>query len=205
MAARDHLRLDPRVRLNRRASRRLGLAIAALVAAGAPGLAAAEGQGLIRTPAANALFFEPERPAAPEIDGTYFLTPNVAAMVANFGATQGLIYPRPGARSGAAAAPTLTLQYHFTDLGAVRPYVGGGVTLQNATAFDARLWAPNAFEGAGVAGAMQTGLDVTLRKNWTLSLDYRYLWTAESRGEPRAATSLRFNPSVWGVGLGYRF
>ena len=69
----------------------------------------------------------------PEFDISYFFTQNIAAELI-LGVTPHHVYG-----TGAAATdgldvgkawllpPTLTLQYHFTDFGAFKPYIGAGV------------------------------------------------------------------------------
>ena len=64
----------------------------------------------------------------PEVDVSYFFTPNLAAELV-------LTYPQKhdvrlnGAKIGTLKhlPPTLTAQYHFTNLGAFKPYVGAGI------------------------------------------------------------------------------
>ena len=68
----------------------------------------------------------------PELDITYYLTDNIAAELI-LGTTYANIYGE-GALAGVGKVgktlvlpPTLTLQYHFTDFCAFKPYVGAGV------------------------------------------------------------------------------
>lgn len=74
--------------------------------------------------------------AIPELDITYFFTENVAAELI-LGATRHHISGN-GALTGLDIGtawllpPTLTLQYHFTDFGPIKPYIGAGI---NYTAF----------------------------------------------------------------------
>lgn len=64
----------------------------------------------------------------PEIDFSYFFTPQIAAELV-------LTYPqKQSIRSGGTEIgslkhlpPTLTAQYHFTSFGAFKPYVGAGL------------------------------------------------------------------------------
>ena len=77
----------------------------------------------------------------PELDITYFFTPNVAVELI-LGVTRHSATGKDIATSGALVGtdinglavgkswllpPTLLLQYHFTDFGAFKPYVGAGV------------------------------------------------------------------------------
>ena len=68
----------------------------------------------------------------PELDISYFFTDNIAAELI-LGTTKANIVGT-GAAAGVGKAgetwllpPTVTLQYHFTDFGAFKPYVGAGV------------------------------------------------------------------------------
>ncbi|RZI37866.1 OmpW family protein, partial [Herbaspirillum sp. HC18] len=67
----------------------------------------------------------------PELDISYFFTPNIAAELilgvtrhhlTGSGALQGLDIGKT-----TLLPPTLTLQYHFTNFGAFKPYIGAGV------------------------------------------------------------------------------
>ena len=68
----------------------------------------------------------------PEVDVSYFFSKNIAAELI-------LTYPQKqtvyagGAEIGSFKhlPPTLTAQYHFTELGALRPYVGAGINYTN--------------------------------------------------------------------------
>ena len=89
----------------------------------------------------------------PEIDFSYFFTPQIAAELV-------LTYPQKQTiRAGGAEIgslkhlpPTLTAQYHFTTLGAFKPYVGAGL---NYTRFSSVRFDP----------AVQTALQPSLKKN----------------------------------------
>ncbi len=143
----------------------------------------------------------------PEVDFTYFFTKNIAAELV-------LTYPQDininvgGVKAGTISAlpPSLLLQYHFTDLGAFKPYVGLGV---NYTLFYKRN---NILDGAaqvsnssfGVAG--QIGFDYMLNKNWGLNVDLKYIQMATDvtvMGDKVGKVNL--NPLTVGVGVAYRF
>lgn len=143
----------------------------------------------------------------PEIDLSYFITKNIAAELV-------LTYPQDininvgGRKEGTISAlpPSLILQYHFTDLGAFKPYVGLGV---NYTIFYKRN---NILNGAaevsnssvGVVG--QIGVDYMLDKNWGLNVDLKYIQmtTDVSVGGSKVG-SVNLNPLTVGVGVAYRF
>lgn len=158
----------------------------------------------------------------PEVDLTYFLTPNVAVeticciarhSVYGTGAIAGL-----GKIGKTNVTPfTLNLQYHFGGNGGVKPYVGAGAS-----------WAIfyGESETASLRGALgnvsldvrnkfgfdlQAGIDVPLSGNWYLNADFKYYFlkpTAQLSGGALAApqsVKIGLNPIVAGVGIGYRF
>ena len=143
----------------------------------------------------------------PEVDLTYFFTKNIAAELV-------LTWPQNidinvgGAKAGTIQAlpPSLLLQYHFTDLGAFKPYVGLGL---NYTIFyqtnnilgGAASISNNSF---GVAG--QIGFDYALTRNWQFNVDLKWIQMATdvSVGGSKVGT-VNLNPLTVGVGIGYRF
>ena len=76
----------------------------------------------------------------PEVDITYFFTKSLAAeLVLTY--PQSLDVELSGTKIGTfkALPPTLTLQYHFMDQGALKPYVGSSP----ASASTSPAWAPS--------------------------------------------------------------
>jgi len=142
-----------------------------------------------------------------ELDFTYFFTKNIAAElilattkheVTLNGASLGDVWVLP---------PTLLLQYHFTDLGAFKPYVGGGLNVTwfydvNLNAGPAKL----TVDSTSVGGALQVGLDYEIAKNWVLNADVKYIWmSTDVYAGGGTLTDLKINPWVYGIGVGYRF
>jgi len=150
---------------------------------------------------------EAENRWIPEVDISYFLTRNIAAELV-------LTYPQKididvgGTKQGTIKAlpPSLLLQYHFTDLGAFKPYVGAGL---NYTRFYKRN---NILDGAaevekdsfGWTG--QIGFDVALNKNWSINVDAKYVKidTDVKVGGSKVG-HVDLDPWLLGVGIGYRF
>ena len=151
----------------------------------------------------------------PELDISYFFTKNIAAELV-LGVT-------PHKVTGTAAIagvpvgktlllpPTLTLQYHFTDLGAFKPYVGAGV---NYTFFldqkpgGGTVTALNVKSAPGFA--LQAGFDYMLNANWGINVDVKKLWLRPSfdgtlLNTTRISGKLRIDPWIIGVGITYRF
>jgi outer membrane protein len=103
--------------------------------------------------------------------------------------------------------PTLTLQYHFTNLGAFKPYVGGGF---NYTYFYENELANGTLNinDNSWGGALQAGFDYQIQKNWYLNADVKYLWINTKVNVTATGAelgSLDINPWVFGVGVRYRF
>ena len=149
----------------------------------------------------------------PEVDVSYFFTKNIAAELV-------LTYPQQvniTAGSGnsnvgkvSALPPSLLVQYHFTELGAFKPYVGVGV---NYTIFGNRQNFPalgNSVQvdqnSVGVVG--QIGADYMFDKNWGLNLDVKYATMSTNVTTVQGGTNLgklTLNPWMPAVGVTYKF
>lgn len=143
----------------------------------------------------------------PEVDISYFFTPNIAAELV-------LTYPQKididvgGQKAGTIKAlpPSLLLQYHFTHLGAFKPYVGAGV---NYTRFSKR---DNILDGAASVQkdsfglAAQAGFDYALSKNWSINLDVKYIqMDTDVKVGGNKVGKVDLDPMLYGIGIGYRF
>lgn len=144
----------------------------------------------------------------PEVDISYYFTPNIAAELI-------LTYPQKldvraealGGKIGTLKAlpPTLTLQYHFTNFGVFKPYVGAGV---NYTRFSSVKIADGGVDVKrdSWGGAMQVGFDYALDKNWSLNFDVKKVYMdTKVTGAGLDQHKLKLNPVLIGVGVGYRF
>lgn len=142
----------------------------------------------------------------PEVDFSYFFTPNLAAELV-------LTVPQKQTVSSNGTAigtlkhlpPTLTLQYHFNTASGIKPYVGAGVNytrfssvnlLNGGATIDRNSW----------GGALQVGVDIPLAKDLFLNIDVKkvYIQTDVFAGGARAGT-FKIDPVLVGVGLGWRF
>ncbi|TIP35765.1 MAG: OmpW family protein [Mesorhizobium sp.] len=149
----------------------------------------------------------------PELDISYYFTDNVAAELI-LGTTYANIYGE-GTISGLGKIgkvwvlpPTLTLQYHFTDFGAFKPYVGAGVNYtifynQDAGSAEA-LHVKNTF-----GGALQVGFDYMLDQHWGVNFDVKKLFLEPKFDVTVGGTNLtgkaKLNPWLIGTGVTYRF
>jgi outer membrane protein len=148
----------------------------------------------------------------PELDISYYFTDNVALELI-FGTTRAGIH---GTDSAAALGtvgktwllpPTLTLQYHFTQFGAFKPYVGAGVnyTIFYNQAGHGALTDIDVEDSFGLAA--QVGFDYMLDEHWGLNLDVKKLflepdWSANGGTLTGKA---KLDPWLIGTGLTYRF
>jgi outer membrane protein len=141
----------------------------------------------------------------PELDISYFITPNIAAELV-------LTVPQKHTLSAGGTSigtlkhlpPTLTLQYHFAPSAAVRPYLGAGL---NYTRFSSvNLPAGVDIDRNSFGGALQAGLDVPVAKNMVVNLDVKkvYIRTDVSAAGAKIGT-FKVDPVLVGVGLGWRF
>ena len=147
----------------------------------------------------------------PEVDISYFFTPNIAAELV-------LTVPQKQTVSSNGAAigslrhlpPTLTLQYHFTGMGALKPYVGAGI---NYTRFTNVSFAPAVVTALSptlskdsVGFAIQAGADYAIAKNVYLNFDVKKVQIDTSVYSFGAkAGQLKVDPWLVGFGVGWRF
>ena len=147
----------------------------------------------------------------PELDISYFFTPNFAAELI-------LTYPQKhdvragGAKIGSLKhlPPTLLAQYHFTQLGAFKPYVGAGInyTRFSSVKFDPAVDAalnPSVKKNS-FGPALQIGFDYALDKNWSINFDVKKVYIkTDVRSFGTKVGTFKVDPLLVGVGLGYRF
>lgn len=141
----------------------------------------------------------------PELDISYYFTPNFAAELI-------LTYPQKHdvrlkgvGKIGTVKElpPTLLAQYHFTDFGAFKPYVGAGI---NYTRFSSvKLDVPGAkIKNNSWGGALQVGFDYALDKNWSLNFDVKKVYM-DTKETGLGLGKVKLDPVLVGVGVGYRF
>ena len=144
----------------------------------------------------------------PEIDVSYFINKNVAVEVV-------LTVPQKQTVSSSALAadigtfkhlpPTVTLQYHFDNFTGYTPYVGAGVNYTKMTqthllngdaTLDSHSW----------GSAFQAGVDFPIDKNLSFNIDVKKvnLKTDVYVSGVNSGT-LKLNPLLVGVGIGYRY
>jgi outer membrane protein len=144
----------------------------------------------------------------PEVDFTYFVTPNIAAELV-------LTVPQKhdvssSAHSGKIGTlrhlpPTLTAQYHFLPTGQIRPYVGAGINYTNIT--EVRLPLGLNVDRGSFGLAFQAGVDIQVAPKVFVNIDVKKV---NIRTNLRAADGsdlgqIKVDPTLVGVGVGYRF
>lgn len=141
----------------------------------------------------------------PEVDFTYYVTPNFAAELI-------LTYPQKhdvkanGTKVGTLKhlPPVLTAQYHFTGMGAFKPYLGAGVNYTRFMSVD--LPTGLEIEKNSFGLALQAGMDFALDKQLSLNVDIKkaMIRTDLSAGGTNLGT-IKVDPLLVGVGVGYKF
>ena len=147
----------------------------------------------------------------PEVDVSYFFTPNIAAELI-------LTYPQKhdlrsnGNKIGTLKhlPPTLLAQYHFTQFGKFKPYVGAGVnyTRFSSVNFDPAVVAAlnPSIKKNSLGLALQAGFDYQLDSNWSLNLDIKKVQIkTDVRSFGNKVGSFKVDPVLVGVGVGHRF
>jgi outer membrane protein len=145
----------------------------------------------------------------PELDVSYFFSKNVAAELiltvpqkqhVNAGSTDlGTFKHLP---------PTLTVQYHFTELGGYKPYVGAGLnyTFINKESLSTNGTNKVTLSNGSVGFALQAGVDIPLTKQVSLNFDVKKVQLkTQVYVDGVDHGTLKLNPLLVGVGVGYRF
>lgn len=100
--------------------------------------------------------------------------------------------------------PTLTAQYHFLPTGTLRPYVGAGINYTNFSSVDL----PGSFnvKRGSFGWALQAGVDVKLTDKLFLNVDVKKVQIhADVTNAGAAVGTLKVDPVLVGIGIGYRF
>ena len=147
----------------------------------------------------------------PEVDITYFFNKNVA-MELILTVPQKQTISASGTNIGSLKhlPPTLTAQYHFTDLGGFKPYLGAGVnyTRFSSVRFDPAVDAAlnPSIDKNSFGWALQAGVDIPLSKNLYLNVDVKKVQIkTDVSSFGGKVGQFKVNPVLFGVGLGWRF
>jgi outer membrane protein len=144
----------------------------------------------------------------PEVDISYFFTPNLAAELI-------LTYPQKQTVNSTVVGgdigtfkhlpPTLTLQYHVTGIQGLRPYVGLGVNYTNISSVKI-LDGAVGLKHNSYGWAAQLGADIPLGGGWLLNLDAKKVKIGTNvylNGVDQG--KFKVDPLLLSVGVGYRF
>ena len=142
----------------------------------------------------------------PEVDISYFFNKNVAVeLILTVPQKQSLYASGAYIGSFKHLPPTLTAQYHFTELGAFKPYVGAGINYTRISSVNLAI--PGADVDRNSFGlALQAGVDIPLSKNLYLNVDVKKV-QIKTDVTLNGATlgEFKIHPVLFGVGLGWRF
>lgn len=151
----------------------------------------------------------------PELDISYFFTDNIAAELilgttyANI-KTKGALGEIPVGKSW-LLPPTLTLQYHFTNMGNFKPYLGAGVNYSLFYSQSDKGGFRNLDVDNHFGWALQAGFDYMIDKNWGVNFDVKKIfldtkWSVD--GSPLGVPlhgKAKIDPWLIGTGVTYRF
>ncbi|MEQ1704779.1 MAG: OmpW family protein [Rickettsiales bacterium] len=143
----------------------------------------------------------------PELDFTYFFTPNISAELIT-AVTPHDVKTSSGIDAGSSwlLPPTLTLQYHFTQMDSIKPYVGAGVNYTHF--FNADAGALNSVKyDDSFGGVLQAGVDIPIRDNWYFNVDVKkvFISTTAKFSPSGVRADVDIDPWLIGVGFGYKF
>lgn len=151
----------------------------------------------------------------PEIDVTYFFTPNIAAELVLTVPQKQRVTIAQSALGGPVdigsfkhLPPSLMLQYHFIPNGTVRPYAGIGLNYTRISSVN--LAVPTVgrldLEHNSFGLALGAGVDIAIAKNVFVNFDVKkvQIRTDVSLNGTKLST-VKVDPLLIGVGIGYRF
>ncbi len=143
----------------------------------------------------------------PEVDISYFFSPNLAAeLILTVPQEHNVSSTALGGKIGTLSQlpPTLLVQYHFP-MNGYKPYVGAGINYTKFTTSDIAHGTVTP-DSSSWGGALQVGVDVPLSGNMYFNFDVKkvYIGTNINSGGSSLG-SLRVDPLLVGVGIGWRF
>lgn len=151
----------------------------------------------------------------PEVDITYFFTPNIAAELVLTVPQKHTVTVQQSALGGPVdigtfkqLPPTLMVQYHFRPNATIRPYVGAGLNYTRISSV--RLAVPTVgrldLENDSFGLAVGAGFDIALAENVFLNFDVKKLQIRSDVSHlGQTLSTVKVDPWLFGVGVGYRF
>lgn len=158
----------------------------------------------------TALGTDVDNAVTPEVDVTYFFTPNIAAELIAATSEHNIDAGAFDVGSAWILPPTLTLQYHFMPDSTFSPYIGAGLNYSMFYGEDADTGFNSLNVDGGFGYALQAGFDYWLNDNWGLNVDAKYIDLDVDVDVNLGATHLDaqnvgLNPFILGAGVSYRF
>lgn len=144
----------------------------------------------------------------PEIDISYFINKNVAVeLILTVPQKQTVNSTALGIDIGTFKhlPPVITLQYHFDNFADFKPYVGAGLNYTQITQVNLLDGGAN-INSHSWGAALQAGVDFPIDKNLSFNIDIKKLNLKTDvfvGGDNKGV--LKLNPTLIGVGLGYRY
>ena len=150
----------------------------------------------------------------PELDISYFFTENIAAELI-LATTNHDVEAVDTALGDVDLGdvwllpPTVTLQYHFSPRGSIRPYVGAGVNYTFFYEQDPGAAVSVNYDN-GFGFALQAGVDVPINDDYFLNFDVKKIFlntdvTINAGDAGVVGADVDLDPLVIGVGVGRRF
>lgn len=152
---------------------------------------------------------------------SYFVSPNLALELFCCFSKHSVELKPPAAFAALAGdvadtwifPPIVTAQYHFTGLGAIKPYVGAGfqyIHFFKESRADNTLGASSVNMSDAFGPALQAGLDIAIGGGWHLNADVKKSWvetkvTWTDTVAGRIVAKDRLDPLTISLGVGYRF
>ena len=144
----------------------------------------------------------------PEIDISYFINKNVAVeLILTVPQKQTVNSTALGTDIGTFKhlPPVITLQYHFDNFADFKPYVGAGLNYTQITQVNLLVGGAT-INSHSWGGALQAGIDFPIDKNLSFNIDIKKLSLKTDVFVGGANKGLlKLDPTLIGVGLGYRY
>lgn len=141
----------------------------------------------------------------PEVDVSYFFSPNVAMELVLTVPQKHTLYSN-GTDIGTFKhlPPTLLAQYHFP-MNGFKPYVGAGVNYTRFSSVDLKVRGAD-IDRSSWGPAVQVGVDIPLSNGLYLNLDMKKVYIrTDVKLNGTKIGDFKADPLLVGVGLGWRF
>jgi outer membrane protein len=145
----------------------------------------------------------------PELDFSYFFTRNFSAELILTVPQEHDVTVEGVGKVGTFKhlPPTLTAQWHFLPGQTVNPYVGAGLNYTLISDVKISNGALD-LDKSSLGLAAQAGVDFKVAPNWYLNLDVKYVQIKSDlkvAATGQKLTTVKVDPMLYGVGIGYRF